>query len=135
MALATGLLMIAGCDKESDDAVDRGLELKALFLDAYCEAASDASCATDEATCAFQPYDSVDSCESKINVSFQDCPNLWVPLSEEEDAVLACVEALGAMTCDASGLCDEDGFDIFPLPECEIVADLQGLWCEGADTF
>jgi len=126
---------LTGCDKDEEDLVDRGLELKTLYAAAFCAAASDAACATDDSVCVFQPYDSVSACESAVNIDFSSCPNLWEPLAEAEDDVQACVQALESMTCGATGLCDEFGSSVFPLPECEVVADLQGLWCEGADTF
>ena len=135
ISLLVVLATLPGCDKDEDDAVDRGVALKAAYLDALCAAASDPACVTDDATCAFQPYASVEACESVVNVSFSDCPNLWVPLSEVEAEVEACVAALESLTCGAEGLCDADGYSVLPLPECEVVVDLQGLWCEGADTF
>ena len=128
-------LPLAGCEKEEDERVTLGLELQSSYRDAFCAVASDSACSTDDSTCAFQPYDSMEACESVVNVSFANCSNLWVPLADAEAEVRTCIQALESFTCGAEGLCDEGGYSVFPLPECEVIVDLQTLWCEPPDTF
>ena len=115
--------------------MDKGLALKAEYQQAYCGIAADASCAAGEDTCAFQPYGSVELCESAVNVDFSGCPEIWEAMAEREDDIRACVDALETLSCGAEGLCDGEGASLLDLSECEVIGELQGLWCEGADTY
>lgn len=128
-------LVLTGCADDKDEQVERGLALKAAYEDAYCAIASDTACAVDEDVCVFQPYESLEICETSVNVDFGNCPEIWEALAEREADVQACIDWLGTVSCGASGYCDEDGYSVLDDPICDVIGELQGLWCEGADTY
>ena len=134
LVTAALLSTVFACQNSSDELVDRGLELKGQYTDAYCALATDEACAVGEDVCPYQPFTSLSSCDDNVSLRFANCPEIYEALAESEDEVVACIDALESTTCGADGLCDADGWSLLEPEACEAVEQLLGRYCQGSDS-
>jgi hypothetical protein len=128
------LSTLIACQDSSNELVDRGLALASDYEDAYCALAADEACAVDEDVCPYEPFASLTACGDNVSLRFTNCPDIYEALASDEAAVQGCIDALAATTCGADGLCDADGWSLLEPDACDIISELRGRYCQGADS-